>query len=85
MKLLENTKNKITKDKNGKDVSHLEITEVVVVHSLHEKQRKSLDADIIFSCFSANDRNIIFSIKRKKILKKTSYFLQFPIVFVINQ
>ena len=40
MKLLENTKNKITKDKNGKDVSHLEITEVVVVHSLHEKQRK---------------------------------------------
>ena len=32
MKLLESTENKITKDKNGENVSHLEITEVVLVH-----------------------------------------------------
>ena len=32
MKLLGNTKNKITKDKNGENVTHLEITEVVLVH-----------------------------------------------------
>ena len=32
MKLLENTKNKITKDKNGENVPHLEITEVVLLH-----------------------------------------------------
>ena len=32
-KLLGNTKNKITKDKNGKNVPHREITEVVLVHS----------------------------------------------------
>ena len=32
MKLLGNTKNKITKDKNGENVPHLEITEVVLVH-----------------------------------------------------
>ena len=32
MKLLESTKNKITKDKNRENVSHLEITEVVLVH-----------------------------------------------------
>ena len=32
MKLLENTKIKITKDKNGENVPHLEITEVVLVH-----------------------------------------------------
>ena len=32
MKLLERTKNKITKDKNGENVPHLEITEVVLVH-----------------------------------------------------
>ena len=32
MKLLGSTKNKITKDKNGEDVPHLEITEVVLVH-----------------------------------------------------
>ena len=32
MKLLGSTKNKITKDKNGKNVTHPEITEVVLVH-----------------------------------------------------
>ena len=32
MKLLGCTKNKIAKDKNGENVPHLEITEVVLVH-----------------------------------------------------
>ena len=32
MKLLGSTENKITKDKNGGNVPHLEITEVVLVH-----------------------------------------------------
>ena len=32
MKLLESTENKITKDKSGENVPHLEITEVVLVH-----------------------------------------------------
>ena len=32
MKLLRSTKNKITKDKNDKNVPHLEITEVVLIH-----------------------------------------------------
>ena len=32
MKLLESTENKITNDKNGENVPHLEITEVVLLH-----------------------------------------------------
>ena len=32
MKLLGSTKSKITNDKNGKNVSHLEITEVILIH-----------------------------------------------------
>ena len=32
MKLLGSTENKITEDKNGENVRHLEITEVVLVH-----------------------------------------------------
>ena len=32
IKLLGSTKNKIIKDENGKNVSHLEITEVILVH-----------------------------------------------------
>ena len=33
IKLLESTKTKGTKDENVEDVSHLEITEIVLVHS----------------------------------------------------
>ena len=33
MKLLGSTKRKITKDENGENVSYLEITEVVLIHS----------------------------------------------------
>ena len=32
MKLLESTKNKITEDKSGENIPHLQITEVVLVH-----------------------------------------------------
>ena len=32
MKLLGSTENKLNKDKNGENVAHLEITEVVLVH-----------------------------------------------------
>ena len=32
MKLLGSTENKITKDKNGENLRHLEITEVILVH-----------------------------------------------------
>ena len=32
MKLLGDTENKITKDKNGENLPHLEITEIVLVH-----------------------------------------------------
>ena len=32
MKSLASTKNKITNDENGKNVTHLEITKVVLVH-----------------------------------------------------
>ena len=32
MKLLGSTMNKITKDKNGENVPHLEITEIVLIH-----------------------------------------------------
>ena len=35
MKLLGSTENKITKDKNGENVPHLEITEVVLVALVH--------------------------------------------------
>ena len=35
IKLLESTKNKMTKDKNGENIPHPEITKVVLVHRRH--------------------------------------------------
>ena len=37
MRLLGSTENKITKDKNGENVPHLQIIEVVLVHCKKEK------------------------------------------------
>ena len=41
MKLLGNTKSKITKNENGENLPHLEITEVVLIHCniLNDQQR----------------------------------------------
>ena len=46
-KLLRKTKNKITKDENGENVSHLEITEVVSVHC---KMVKNYQHDLRVLC-----------------------------------
>ena len=40
MKLLGSTKNKITKDKNGENVLHLEITKVVFVNSDYQQDSR---------------------------------------------
>ena len=47
MKLLGSTKDKINKDKNGENVSHLEITEVVLVHCNIVNNDYQLDSRIL--------------------------------------
>ena len=49
MKLFESTKNKITKDENGKNVSHLKITEVVLVHSNIVKNNYQQDSRVLYT------------------------------------
>ena len=51
MKLLGSTENKITKDKNGENVPHLEITEVVLVH-----------CNIVNSDYQQDSRVLLFQI-----------------------
>ena len=47
MKLLGSTKDKINKDKNGENVPHLEITEVVLVHCNIVNNDYELDSRIL--------------------------------------
>ena len=49
MKLLESTKNKITKDKNGENVPHLEITEVILVHCNIVKDDYQQDSRVFYT------------------------------------
>ena len=49
MKLLGSTENKITKDKNGENVPHLEITEVVLVHCDIVNNNYQQDSGVLYT------------------------------------
>ena len=49
MKLLGSTKNKITKDKNGENVPHLEITEVVLIHCNISNNNYQQDSGVLYT------------------------------------
>ena len=49
MKLFGTTKNKITKDKNGENVPHLEITEVVLVHCNIDNNNYQQDSRVLYN------------------------------------
>ena len=48
MILLGSTENKITKDKNGENVPHLEITKLVLVHCNHVNNDYQQDSRILY-------------------------------------
>ena len=89
MKLLGSTENKITKDKNGENVPHLEITEVVLVHCNIVNNDYQQDSRVLYtfvpnkpfgSLLEISPKNLIFLkhlIQDFKILK---YGLQIKIV-----
>ena len=52
MKLLGRTKDKITKDENGENVPHLEITKVVLVHCNIVNNDYQQDSRVLYTFFS---------------------------------
>ena len=54
MKLLGSTKNTITKDKNGKNLPHLEITKVVLVHCDIVKNDYQQDSRVLYTFVQTN-------------------------------
>ena len=52
MKLLGSNKNKITKDKNGENVPHTEITEVVLVHCNMVNNDYQQDSRVLYTFVS---------------------------------
>ena len=54
MKLFGSTKNKVTKDKAGENVPHLEITEVVLVHCNIVNNDYQKDSIVLYTLFQIN-------------------------------
>ena len=89
MKLLGSTKNKITKDKNGENVPHLEITEVVLVHCNIANNDHQQDSRVLytfvpnkpFGCLlEISPANHIFLKHLIRNMMKLKYGLQIKIV-----
>ena len=62
MKLLESTENKIAKDKNGENESHLEITEVVLVHCNIVNNDYQQDSRVLYTFVPQNPFCVLLEI-----------------------
>ena len=78
MKLLGSTKNKITKDKNGENVPHLEITEVVLVHCNIVNNDYQQDSRILYTFVPNKPFGSLLEISQN--FKTLKYGLQIKIV-----
>ena len=75
MKLLANTKRKITKDKNGQNVSHLEIIELVLVHCNLVNNDYQQDSRILYTFIPNRPFGNLLEISPTNLfLKKNIYF-----------
>ena len=67
MKLLGSAKSKINKDKNGENVPHLQITEVVLVHCNIVNNDYQQDLGVLYKFFSCKSFGQLLSISLNKI------------------
>ena len=66
MKLLRSTKSKITKDKNGENVSRLETTEVVLVHCNIFNNDYQQDSRVLYTVVPNTSFGQLLNISPKK-------------------
>ena len=60
MKLLESTKNKITKDENGENVLHLEITKVILIHCDIANNDYQQDSRVLYTLVPEKFSRLLF-------------------------
>ena len=80
MKLLGSTKNKITKDENGENVSHLEITEVVVIHGNIVNNGCQEDSRVSYTFVPNKSFGHLLDISQKKIIFSKSFNSEFSYI-----
>ena len=80
MKLFESTKSKITKDKNGKNVSHLEITEVVLVHFNIVNSNYQQDSRVLYTFVPNKSFGKLLDISTKNFIFLKTFDLEFSYI-----
>ena len=65
MKLLENTKTKITKNENGENIPHVEIIEVILVHYNIVKNDYQQDSRVLYTFVPNKSFNQLIDISLK--------------------
>ena len=81
MKLLGSTKNKITKDKNGENVPHLEIAEVVLVHCDNVNNDYKQDSRVLYTFVPNKPFGILFEIYPTNHIFLKTFNLEYDVWF----
>ena len=82
MKLLRSTKNKITKDKSGKNGPHLEITKVVLVDCNIVNNDYQQDSRVFHTFIPTESFDQVLDISPKKIIFLKTFNLEFSYIEV---
>ena len=80
LKLLGRTKSKITKDENGKNVSHLEITKVVLIHCHIAKNDYQQNSRVLSTFIRIKSFGQLLDISPKKFMFIKTFDSEFPYV-----
>ena len=84
MKLLGSTKSKITKDKDGENMPHLEITEVVLKNCIIINNNYQQDSRVLFTFIPNKSFDLLLHISSKNFILKTlkSRFSKIEVLFI---
>ena len=84
MKLLGSTKSKITKDKDGENMPHLEITEVVLINCIIINNNYQQDSRVLFTFIPNKSFDLLLHISSKNFILKTlkSRFSKIEVLFI---
>ena len=82
MKLLKSTTCKITKDKNGENVPHLEIIEVVLVHCNIVNNNYQQNSRVLYTFFPNNSFGKLLDVSPKKFMFLKTFDSKFSYIEV---
>ena len=82
MKLLGSTKNKITKEKNGENVPHFEITKVVLVHCNLFNNNYQQDSRVLYTFVPIKSFGSLLEISSKSFIFLRTFNLEFQAIEV---